>query len=327
MMRTALLTCLILGLMATSGNLIADDKEPSGEPQRYLLRYTFQPGQTIRWKVSHVASTETKIQGDEQRSRSSSVSTKVWEITNVAENGNITFVHSVEDVEMWQKVTDQDEITYNSKTDKEPPLIYQPVAETVGVPMYVVTVDPRGDIIKRESHHKQTENSQIGLEQITILMPEKSVKVGSNWHSPGELRIRTDEGMVKRVKIRRLYTLKKVHAGLATIAVKTEVLTPIRDEKIKLHLLQRLNKGTIKFDLDAGMILSRQMDWDETIVGFNGAESMMHYLARITEDHLPKAKSTARKAKTAEPSKNTSARRKTPSTAGNDSKPKPKLRR
>jgi hypothetical protein len=36
------------------------------------------------------------------------------------------------------------------------------------------------------------------------------------------------------------------------------------------------------------------MNWDETVVGFNGADSMMKYLARFTEELLP-AEQTASK--------------------------------
>ena len=38
---------------------------------------------------------------------------------------------------MWQKISDRPEVRYNSRTDKNPPLLYQQVAETVGVPMTV----------------------------------------------------------------------------------------------------------------------------------------------------------------------------------------------
>ena len=53
---------------------------------------------------------------------------------------------------------------------------------------------------------------------------------------------------------------------------------------MKAQLVQQLTEGTIKFDIDAGRILAKQIDWDETVVGFNGSDSMMKYLARFTEE-------------------------------------------
>ena len=41
--------------------------------------------------------------------------------------------------------------------------------------------------------------------------------------------------------------------------------------------------------------MSKQLDWDETVIGFNGAASNMKYLARFTEKLLPEAVKTAKK--------------------------------
>ena len=57
--------------------------------------------------------------------------------------------------------------------------------------------------------------------------------------------------------------------------------------------MQRIKKGEIKFDVDAGRILSQQMDIDETVIGFNGADSMLKYLARFTEELLAPNTNTA----------------------------------
>jgi hypothetical protein len=116
--------------------------------------------------------------------------------------------------------------------------------------------------------------------------------VGSSWFESSEIRVRLPDQRVKRIKTRKLYTLDKVQTGVATISVKTEVLTPVHEAQVKAGLIQQLTEGKIKFDIDAGRVLSKQLDWDETVVGFNGADSMLKYLARITEEILPSAGST-----------------------------------
>ena len=51
--------------------------------------------------------------------------------------------------------------------------------------------------------------------------------------------------------------------------------------------MQQLTNGELKFDIDAGRVISRQIDWDETVVGFSGDDSLMKYLARFTEKLVP----------------------------------------
>jgi len=261
-----------------------------GPEETYLLRYKFAPGDELRWKVIHLGTTETKIQGNTQTSKSRSASTKVWRVSKIDDAGNVSFTHSVEHVEMWQQLSDRPEVRYNSDTDKEPPAEYQHVAKTVGVPLTEVTISNKGDILERQS---AAPNPNFGVGDIVMLLPEKPVKVGARWYEPSELQTRLPDSRVKEVKIRKLYALEKVQTGIATISVKTEVLTPVNDARIEAQLVQQLTAGTIKFDLDAGQILSKQMDWDETVVGFNGADSMMKYLARFTEERLPGSESTA----------------------------------
>ncbi len=78
-----------------------------------------------------------------------------------------------------------------------------------------------------------------------------------------------------------------MESGIATISLRTEVLTPVNDARIESQLIQRLSNGTIKFDIDAGVVRGRRLEWDQTVVGFNGPESSMTYVARLTESLAP----------------------------------------
>ncbi len=286
MKTNMLLTPLVMMLLAQC--LIADE---SAEPT-YLLRYQFAAGEQVAWKVTHVGTTETQIQGNTQTSKSRSVSTKAWQVTEVDADGNYTFTHSVTSVNMWQQLSDRPEVRYNSDSDSVVPEEYQQVAQTVGVPLATITISSKGDILDRTGSEA---NSKFGVGGIIMLLPDKPVKAGSRWYEPSELHTRLNDGRVKKIQIRKHYTLEKVQTGVATIAVKTEVLTPVNDPRIESQLIQQLTAGTIKFDVDAGRILSKEMNWDETVVGFNGADSMMKYLARFTEELLPAAEAVARK--------------------------------
>jgi hypothetical protein len=245
------------------------------------LQYKFAKGETLRWKVEHLGATETTIQGNTQTSESRSISIKVWRITGVDSKGNMTLTHSVASVDMWQKLSDRPEIRYNSKMDKTAPTEYEHVAKTIGIPLTTLTFTSNGTVVNRGKTYRQ---ANLGLGNLVMLLPPKPVKVGSRWHEPAELRIRERSGRQKTIKIRKQYTLKKIETGVATISVETQVLTPVNSSAIKSQLIQQLTNGTIKFDIDAGRILKKEMEWDESVVGFNGADSMMKYVARYTEE-------------------------------------------
>jgi hypothetical protein len=257
--------------------------------ETYLLVYKMQPGEKLQSKVTHLVTVETKIRGAEQTARTRSISTKTWTVQSVDAQGNIRFVHQVDDVDMWSAVTGRDEVKYNSQTDTKAPAGYEHVADAVGKPLATVTIAPSGRVLSRSNATKQF---NPGIGELTVPLPEQRIKIGTKWHTPDEVLLRQEDGMVKKVQVRQQYRLEKIESGVATINVETQVLTPVNDPKLQSQLVQRLQKGTIKFDVDAGRLLHKQMELNEQVLGFNGADSSMQYLARFTEE--PIAVTTAR---------------------------------
>jgi hypothetical protein len=252
----------------------------------YYLRYRFQPGETVRWKVVHLVTVETKIQGVVETAKTRSISTKSWQVTDVDAQGQITLVHTVEEVNMWQAVSGRPELTYNSRSGEEPPAEYKHVAESVGVPLATITIAPNGKVVDRQNARAQF---NPGIGELTIPFPTQAIKIGQTWATEGELSVRQADNQVKRIKTRQLYRLEKVETGVATISMKTQLLTPINDPKVQSQLVQRIKQGEIQFDIDAGRIISQQMDVDETVIGFNGTDSLMKYLSRLSEETVKSA--------------------------------------
>lgn len=77
--------------------------------------------------------------------------------------------------------------------------------------------------------------------------------------------------------------------------MRSQPLTPLNEESIRAQVVQQMSNGEIRFDLDNGYMLSKQLDWDETIVGFQGANSLMEYRARFNEKLVDGVPKTARR--------------------------------
>lgn len=274
-MKAHVFSAVVLVLLSTAA--LGEDHE---------LRYKFTPGEEIHTQVVHLVTVESKIKGVTQTAKTRSVSTRVWKIISVDAQGHITLDNSVAAVKMWQSHSDDKgtkEVSYNSDTDPEAPPQYEAVAKTVGQVLATITIDSAGKITDRRSNQP---NFNPGIGELTVPLPGRKVKPGDTWFTPEEIKLRTDTGLIKKVETRQQYRLEKVELGVATISVVTQILTPIDDPKLQSQLVQRLQKGTIKFDVDAGRLLHKQMDLDESVLGFAGPDSHMQYLARLTEEPL-----------------------------------------
>lgn len=258
--------------------LVETPSEDGGET--YLMRYRFTPGMRIISEVVHLAKTNTKIDATEQDSSSRTVSHKVWEFVK-ADEGKMTFEYRITDIDMSQRVGTGAEIRYNS-SQKEPPMPqFQAAADSIGRVISKVTIDEQGLIIARSD---DTNPPNLGMGDITLPLPEKAVGIGASWETPRELRIMREDGSLKPVRFRELYKLEKVSAGVATVSVRCEMITIISDPKEEAQVLQQLSEGTIKFDLDAGRMISKELEWDKRVVGFSGSGSVMEYSARLSEN-------------------------------------------
>ena len=267
----------------------AEAKKP--EPEKFKLRYQFKPGETLRWEVVHRSKTDTTIARNTQTAETFSKSAKVWRVIDVEPDGTATFEHRVEDVEMRQKMNDQDEVSYDSRSDEEVPLGFQQVAQSVGVPLMAVIMDDRGNVRKRQRMKAKT--AKQGEGEITIRLPEQPVPVGHTWSFPEDVTVTLASGGFDKIQVRHTYTLLSVKTGVATIEVGTQILTPVDDPRIESQLIKHHSTGKVRFDIDAGRILSQQMDLDKQVVGFHTDASTVHYMTRLTEKLLPSTVKTA----------------------------------
>lgn len=290
-----LLLTALASLVVTLPLARADDAEGSGE--KYDLRYKFTEGETIRWKVEHRAKIRTTISGTTQTAETESHSVKVWKVEKVSESGNAAFEHSVESILMKQRFSGRQEEVYDSTKDAVPPAGFQQVAKSVGVPLSLIALDPRGKVVKREDRHPQSSSPDS---QITVPLPAEPVPVGHTWSFPYEVEVKLESGVVKKIQTRQQFKLEDVKHGIATISMETAVLTPVRDPAIEAQLIQRAMQGTIRFDIEAGRVVSQQTDLDKQVFGFRGEASMMHYETRFAESLL-KGDETASKPKIAGP--------------------------
>ncbi|MCA9198642.1 MAG: hypothetical protein KDA87_13935 [Planctomycetales bacterium] len=291
---TAVSTCLAADQDDVAAAL--NEATQSITNEKHLLRYRFQPGEKLRYQTEHLATVDTTISGSNQKMQMRSISDRAYVVKEVTSEGNIIFEHVLENVDMWRSVEGRKPVRYNSKTDAEPPVEYEDVAKNVGKTLDQITMDPQGSIVSRND---KQDSPDLGMGGVSIPLPAEAVPIGHTWSKPVDIRVRSDDQRVKVVKVRLQYELKKVSAGVATIGVTTQVLTPITNAKIKSQLIQQLSQGELRFDMDAGRLLSKQLDWDETVIGFSGADSNMKYLARFNEKLLDTATETASKAEPA----------------------------
>lgn len=263
---------------------IATTTAEEAEGQRVQLRYQLQPGEKLHYEVTHTAKTKTKINGQEEVSDMHTVSRRHWDVQSV--DGDVmSFDHVLDSVEMTQATGDAEPVRWDSREEAETPAPFTPIADKIGGKLSTIAINTRGQEKNREAD--QGNQTDLGMGSMTIPMPEEPVAVGGSWSVPRQVRVRTEDGEMKVIKIRELYTLEKVKTGVATLSIRSEPLTPIDSQSVQAQVVQQMSNGTIRFDIDKGRMLEKKLDWDENVVSFRGPNSAMQYRATLTERLVP----------------------------------------
>lgn len=249
----------------------------------YDLQYRVVPGEEYRWSVEHTANSRVAQQKQTTDTSMRSTATKTWKILRVDSVGNITLTHSVDSMRLWQRVGEQDPVSYDSQTDSEVPAIFRQVAEMRGKPLATITVTPQGQETFRDSEHLMP---QLGYGHATIPLPEGSIAIGQRWHTPQQWRVRNEDGISRMIHGRTSYELRKVLDGQAYITFQTEVLTPLENDHMRAQLMHYLSRGYVVFDLKRGLISMREVEWDCKVQGHVSPDSFMHHTAKLTEKLL-----------------------------------------
>jgi hypothetical protein len=264
----------------------SDDKDDTGAPappsdgRKYDLKYKLTTGDVLRYTVTHHAAIRSTIDQSTQAAETKTDSVKVWKVTDVLPNHQIEFMNVVEQVHMVNQLPDRAPTEYDSTKDKPPPG-YEDAAKAVGVPLSVVRMTPRGEVVSHKV--KLQQGPQEEDTQVVVRLPDAPAAVGTTWDEPYDINVQLQSGTSKSLQTRRHYKLADVTNNVASIEVSYQILSPI-DSEIESKLIGKLMKGTVRFDIARGRILSQEYQIDKRVLGFAGATSSMQYLMQMREE-------------------------------------------
>lgn len=256
------------------------------EPKAVRLRYKFQPGQVVRYEVTD----ETKITAladevtETQHTRTDT--RRSYRVSGVNDEGSGDLELAIDWVRMSVSFGNGgrqgDPIEFQSDDPTKQPEKFRHILGTVGKPRALLRVTPRGSVIQGAAPGALPPGNDASPESCLITLPADPRVPGDEWKERFEITV-VDDKLPVRIAMQRKYTLQSVKDDLATIEFRTAILTPIHDPKIATQLIQREVAGTIVFDIEQGLLVSREVAVDQTVPGFAGAKTSMRAVSTYRE--------------------------------------------
>ena len=246
--------------------------------QKYVLKYKFKKGDVIRWKHDHQTLVETRFEKASDKTSTRARPEYKWEVKNIDSRGTIRFDIEMERIKVLEQQGELDPVLYDSDKQEGVPQSCLAYKERLGRVCSTYSISPNGQLIESKSHYNQMKPGGVGNNPV-IAFPDKPMAVGHKWDVENMVRAKDEFGIHKQVKLRVRYVLEKVVDGMAHITFTTSLLNPNVDETVRSQIVTHMTRGFIVFDVAKGVITNRETRWDQRVIGYQGAESYMHYIA------------------------------------------------
>lgn len=239
-----------------------------------LLRYKFAPGQVVQYEVSMHDEYDIRIGGSSDEPYSRQDSGKSYRVIAVNDDGSAVLEPTFD----WIKIdVEQNGVrsTWDSRKGVPPPMELAAMADVVGKPNLRISVTPTGEVTKVESLlgdqiEVDVDDPKQAALDVFLRLPQESVEIGGTWREDfqGSVNVDPNVQLKKVIKMQRRYYLKSVEDGIATIQLRTVVLTPVQEPAQLMQLLRRQPQGTIKLDLDRGILISKSLAQQNQVQNF-----------------------------------------------------------
>ncbi|MEZ6032583.1 MAG: DUF6263 family protein [Planctomycetaceae bacterium] len=317
---------LIISFAATVLADEAVESPPSdAEVPTWTLRYKFVPDQKLRYRnIENV--TLDAMQGENRKVDVTGLEQRrIFTVSSVEESGAARLTMQYEFVRMQSQTNDFEPVLFDTtmESDDIPPEFrtvarqlkgsapnfwisslgsalresdspdgFQPVEKGVARAGNVTVEDkkPESDTVQQAVATKPaaTKEASESSDAVTFLMPlpENPVAVGDTWRETLPVNVRVTAEISRQINILRTFRLESVENGIATISFRSSVEAAVKTPTMRAQLIKATPKGTLTFDIDRGVMVKRELRYDETVLNAIGPNSVVLCNGTSTEELL-----------------------------------------
>lgn len=254
------------------------------EDEGVLLRYKFVPNSEVRFEVDDKRFLTIQKASTIEKTQNQSLSKRHYKVASVKNDGSAQLKMMIDHVHMKAQFGNEDPIVFDSTDPTKRPKQFASIMDSIGKPLITITVNNQGEVIHSSNAVDQQSDLASDAESFLIKLPAEAVKVGDQWSQEFKVSINVTKTIKKPIRLKRTYTVDALTPESAELSFTTVALTPVRDPEMKSRMIDMTPKGTINFDIANGVIKSRTMSVNNSVVGFMGQGSKLTAQSKRTEN-------------------------------------------
>lgn len=266
----------------------------AGTGPQQLFVYKFTPGMYAHYEVDQTQTVRTQFNGGNESVLNRMIAQKNFRVVSVDADGSAVLEPMVKKVKMSAKFNDLKPIEYDSDLNESAPTQFQNIQATVGRPVVRMTFAPNGQLTKVTPLQGAPENIAKTAAKIDptvnflTVFPKQPIGVGAVWREKFRVPVNTSNGgIAPPVPMQREYTITKIDGSVATITLRTTILSPMLPPEAEAQLIQRQLQGTIEFHLERGLLQSHNTKASGQVVEAFGPKTLMQSSLETKEQWIP----------------------------------------
>ena len=291
-MRRTLIPCaaLFVGVLFSFANALP----ASAEGDRHSLRFKFGKGETVHYAIRQQVAIGVQFNGVDETAEYAANSIRHFKVLDVDSEGTATLELMIDRCYMSSTTGGQTVVYDSTRTNEPVPPEHLAVAALIGRASVQIKVSPVGAIPTKGiipllgQPEEKLDQAEQKLD-ILFALPDEAVGVGEAWNElyTAEVVVAPPGMLKKLIKMERRYKLTKVEGDVATIDVKTVILSPDIPPDQEAQLIQKQWMGEVRFDIAAGRMLSRTQKVDGQVAGFDKGKGLLTVKSSKTDVFAP----------------------------------------
>ena len=317
---------LIASLVSTGlADDVAESPTDTAAAPTWTLRYKFIPDQKLRYRNSESVTLDA-MQGENRKVDVTGIEQRrVFTVSSVDQSGAARLTMQYEFVRMQVQTNEFEPVVFDTtmSPDDIPPAFRSTARQLQGsAPRFWISslgnalqkTDSPAGYEPAEHAVAQAGNVKVGsrktetgaVEQalaasvskpdrtsessdaVTFLMPlpETPVAVGDTWSETLPVNVRMTEEISRQINILRTFRLESVENGIARISFRSSIEAAVKTPTIRAQLIKATPKGELTLDIERGVMVKREIRYDETVLNALGQDSVVLCNGHSTEELL-----------------------------------------
>jgi hypothetical protein len=272
MTRTGLSTVAWLLLAATA-------------PAQAPPTWQWQAGQAYTYKSEHRTAAVEVVGPNKVETSTRLQAIRRWQVLEVDSVGSATLQMTLVALTLETTTPSGDVLRFDSADpEKSTAQLRDQLAQYVGVPLVVLRMDPRGQLLEVKSCKFGSPSRFESELPFVGVLPAQAVRPGLAWDRPYKITLDPPQGTGEQYDAVHHYTCKEVSERFLTLTMATELKSAPAALADRVPLLQKQPEGEWVFDVQNHRLHKASLHTEKELKNHQGEGSSYRIQDHLTEE-------------------------------------------